>query len=279
MPNRATMKNLLRIELLKIINYPTFWAILLLHAMFYVIVVALGANLEINVQGVQLFRLFTGEYIWGTMAWIASWFNLLLAILVIVLVGNELLYNTFRRQLLDGLTRNQLILSKILVIAALSLFVVILVTISGFIVSSTFSDNWQGSFWHGFKFVLVLGVQAFAYMALAMLVVSIFRNMALSIVMFLLYFIMIEPFIRLFFSSNIDVFFPMKLISNLTPMPDFMGMLTSDLSNIQGVDPDSVSQLQSISEGLSLGTSVSVCIVYIAVFLVASRLLLKYREL
>lgn len=279
MPNIATMKNLLRIELLKIINYPTFWAILLLHAMFYFVVVALGANLNINVQGIQLFRFFSGEYIWGTIAWIASWFNLLLAILIIVLVGNELLYNTFRRQLLDGLTRNQLVFSKTIVVVLLSVFVILLVTISGIIVKATYSDAWQGSFFYGFKYVFVLGVQSFAYMSLAMLVILLFRNIALSIIVYLLYFILMEPFLRLFFESNIDVFFPMKLISNLTPMPDFMGMLTSDLSNIQGVDPSSVTQLQSIPEGLSLGVSVSVCVVYIVIFLVSSRLLLKFRDL
>ncbi|HNV51766.1 MAG TPA: hypothetical protein PKM28_02650 [Tenuifilaceae bacterium] len=95
----------------------------------------------------------------------------------------------------------------------------------------------------------------------------------------MLYFIMIEPIIRIFFPDNIDVFFPMKLISNLTPMPDFMGMLTEEFSNMQGVDPNSVQQLQSIPDGIPVSLSVPVCLVYIVVFIVSSRLILKYRDL
>jgi hypothetical protein len=273
------MKNVLRIEFIKTIHLPSFWAILLLHSFFFFAVVALGANFNINIQGVQVFRLFTSDFIWGTMAWIASWFNLLLAIMLIVLTGNELQYNTFRRQLLDGLNRNQLIVGKLVLIFVLSIYVVLLVTLTGLTVGLTSGESWVGGYFQGFKYVLVLWVQSFAYMALAMMLVMIFKNIAITIVTYLLYFIMIEPIIRVFFSSTVDVFFPMKLISNLTPAPNVMGMLSSQISNIQGIDPNSVQQLQSIPDGISIALSVPVCLAYIVVFVVVSRLILKYRDL
>ncbi len=272
------MKNLFRIELIKTIYYPTFWAILLLHSLFFVIIIALGANLDINIQGVQVFKLFAPNYIWGTTAWIASWFNLLLAIMIIVLTGNEIQYNTFRRQLLDGLNRNHLIIGKFALIAGLSLYVIFLVSVTGFIISLNSGEPSINGFFYGFKFVLILGVQSLAYMSLAMLTAIVFRNIALSIIVFLLYFIMIEPFIRIFFASNIDVYFPVKLISNLTPMPDFMGMISSELSAMQAVDPNSIAQLQSVPDGLSLGISVPLCLIYIVVFVSVSRILLKVRD-
>lgn len=163
------MKNLLKIEFTKTIYYPTFWAILLLHAFFFFAIIALGANLNINIQGVQIFKLFASTYIWGTTAWIASWFNLLLAIMLIVLVGNELQYNTFRRQILDGLNRNQIIIGKLILIASLSIYVILLVTLTGFTVGLTSGEPWQNGYFHGFRYVLVLGVQSLAYMSLAML--------------------------------------------------------------------------------------------------------------
>ncbi|MGE0079518.1 MAG: ABC transporter permease [Bacteroidales bacterium] len=276
------MKNLFKVEAIKAINYPTFWAILLLHALFYVLVVTLGANIDLNIQGINVFRLFSSNYMWGTMAWIASWFNLLLAILVIVLTGNELTYNTFRRQLLDGLNRDHLIVGKLITIASLSLYVVLLVAISGLIVglTNTEPEPVQVQFFHGFQYVLILGIQSLAYMALAVFIALLFRNMALSIVMYLLYFILIEPFIRLFFSSNIDSFFPIKIISNLTPTPDFLGMLGVNLADIQAMDPNSTYQIQhSATEGISLPISIAVCGGYIVLFLVASRLIVKYRDL
>lgn len=273
------MKNLLKIELIKTVYYPTFWAILLLHTFFFITIIALGANLSLDIQGVKIFKLFASNYIWGTTAWIASWFNLLLAIMLIVLTGNELQYNTFRRQILDGLTRNQIILGKLSLIVGLSIYVILLVILTGFTVGVTSGEPWLNGYFNGFQYVIVLGVQSLAYMTLAMLLVLIFRNIALSIITYLLYFIMIEPIIRVFFPSNIDVFFPMKLISNLTPMPDFMGMLTTEFSNMQSVDPNSVQQLQLVSDGVSITVSVPVCLAYIAIFIVASRLILKYRDL
>jgi len=273
------MKNLLKIELIKTAYYPTFWAILLLHTFFFFTVIALGANLNINIQGVQVFKLFASNYIWGTTAWIASWFNLLLAIMLIVLAGNELQYNTFRRQILDGLSRNQIILGKLVLVASLSVYVILLVTLTGFTVGLTSGEPWVNGYFHGFRYVLVLGVQSLAYMTLAMLLVLIFRNIALAIITYLLYFIMIEPIIRIFFPTHIDVFFPMKLISNLTPMPDFMGMLSEEFSSMQGVHPNSVQQIQSIPDGIPISLSVPVCLVYIVIFIFSSRLILKFRDL
>lgn len=270
------MNKLFKVEVIKTIGYPTFWAILLLHALFYVLVIALGAKLNLNIQGVEVFRLFSYDHIWGTMAWIASWFNLLLAILIIVLTGNELMYKTYRRQLLDGLTRGQLIFGKLMLIACLSVYVVLLVTISGFMLGSAVG-TWQDSYSVGFQYVFVLGLQSIAYMTFAMLTVFVFRNVGLSVVIYLLYFILVEPFIRLFFTSNVDKFFPIKIISNLTPMPDFMAMLAANFSG-QGMDTNSAYQIQSVPNGISMDISVPVCVVYIVMFVVVSGLLVKYRD-
>ncbi|MCB8963747.1 MAG: hypothetical protein H6536_01735 [Bacteroidales bacterium] len=273
------MKSVLKIEMLKTLGYPIFWAIILLHASFFVLVVLMGANLHINIQEVHIFRLFSSNYMWGTIAWIASWFNLLLAILIIVLTSNELTYNTFRKQILDGLNRNQLITGKLAVIGSLTAYVIIIVTITGFTVSLTSSEPWAGSYLNGYKYVMVLGIQSIAYMSLAFLAGLLFRNTALAIVAYLLYFIIAEPFIRLLIPSGVDSFFPVKIISNLTPAPDFLGILASDLSNVQGIDPNTTQQLQTAHDGMALSASLPVCAGYIILFVVLSGLLLKLRDL
>lgn len=273
------MKDLLKIELTKTVFYPTFWAILLLHTIFFFAIIILGSKLNINIHGVQIFRLFSANYIWGTIAWIASWFNLLLAILIIVLIGNELQYNTLRRQVLDGLTRNKILLAKVSLIFALSLYVVFIVILTGIAVGVTSGEPWQGNFLHGFKYVLILGIQSFAYMALAMLFVMVFRNIALTIVTFLLYFIMIEPIIRFFFPPEIDSLFPMSIISNLTPMPDFMGMLTEEFTKANAIQYSSNIELKSIPESTSFGISIPVCLFYIGLFIASSFFILKKRDL
>jgi hypothetical protein len=42
--------------------------------------------------------------------------------------------------------------------------------------------------------------------------------------MFLLYFIFIEPIIRRFFSPEVRQFFPVKIISHLTPPPEVLAI-------------------------------------------------------
>ena len=224
------MNKILKIEGIKTLNYKTFKTIIILHAILYLLVILIASSIKVHVQGLTIEKVFQFPHIWNTAAWFASWFNLLLGILAITLISNEFSFRTFRKQLIDGLSRNELLFGKVSVLIFLAAYTMLLVFITGLLFgliktpSSSLAD-----FVNGLSFLPILYVQALGYMLLAMLFAFIFRNTAFSIVAFILYFFPIEPIIRAFLPSVVKPFMPVKLISNLTPMPDFVGISLSEV--------------------------------------------------
>jgi ABC-2 type transport system permease protein len=272
------MKNIIKIELIKTWGYPGFRTIIILHAILFLFVVSIGANIQLSIQGLRIDKLFAFPNVWATFSWIGSWFNLLLGIIAIILVGNEHQFRTFRKQIIDGLSRNQILHGKMIVITILALYALVLVLLTGLLFGIIYSDNITiGSIFEKTPYVLVLFIQSFAYMMLGMLFAFIFKSNALSIVTFILFFFPVEPILRVFFPSIIDQFFPIKIISNLTPMPDFVGITTSDLIQINGSSPSSM-HLGMMSESLSVGTSTFVCLGYIALFYFLANQIIKHRN-
>ncbi|HPF92952.1 MAG TPA: hypothetical protein PLV65_03400, partial [Tenuifilaceae bacterium] len=120
------VKKLLAIEGRKTLFYPTFRTIIGLHALLFLIVALVASNINLNIEGIRIDKVFQFPHLWNTLAWIASWFNLLLGILAIMLTCNEFQFRTFRKQLIDGLTRNELIIAKLFVITSLAAYAMIL---------------------------------------------------------------------------------------------------------------------------------------------------------
>jgi len=273
------MQRILKLEFIKTIGYPAFRAIVVLHAILFLLVVLVGSQIDLGVNGIRVDRLFAFPHVWSTLAWVGSWFNLLLGILVITLVGNEHQFRTFRKQIIDGVSRPQLLVAKMAVIGTLSVYATLLVVISGLAFGILFTENLAGvSILSNVHLVLVLFVQAFAYMMMGMLAALLFKNNALSIMLFLLFYFIIEPILRVFFPSSIDQFFPVKIIANLTPMPDFVGITAGDLIQINGATPTNLYSMGILQEPLSVGYATLVCMGYILVFYIVCRLIVLRRN-
>ncbi len=274
------MKSIFKIEFIKTWNYPLFRVLIILHAILYLLVVAIGSQFEINIQGVNVSKLFSFPHIWDTFAWIGSWFNRLLGILVATLVSNEFQFKTLRKQIAEGVSRSDFIFGKLSVVFILSVYTFLLVTLSGLIIGFiNTSDPFHSGIFGKFSVVLVLFIQAFAYLMLGMLFALIFRSNAMSIVFFILFFVIIEPIIRAFFPSYIDMFFPVKIISNLTPVPDFVGIAAGDLIQINRGTPSDLYNMGILPEHLGLGPAVLVSIGYIFIFYLIGRLVLLKSDL
>src|SRR5690606_4184788 len=80
-----------------------------------------GSNISVNGQqlGSQMYDL---PDFWQTLTYMASFFNLLLGVLVIVLVSDEYTFRTLRQQVIDGLSRAELVLAKFYVVLGLGAF-------------------------------------------------------------------------------------------------------------------------------------------------------------
>lgn len=255
--------NLLRTELRKIFPYRTFWAITGMYVLLLLLIVYASSSVVINGQALGA-PTYQFPEIWSRLTYIASFFNLLLGILIIVLVTDEYNFRTIRQQVIDGLSRFELITAKfylILGIAACStLFLLGIGLFFGLMYSTDTSAN---AIFSQIDHLTYFFVQAVAYMTLAMLFAFLVRKSGLAIIAFIAYTKVIEPIIHYNLDDTLDQYFPMKVLSSLTPMPG----------------QEVLDQLTSQTLMLSPQWAALLTLAYVCLFMAVAYLILKYRDL
>ncbi len=127
------MIRLLTIEWKKLWPYRAFR--LLFGAFFLLLVLSLLIGRTLNTEGGeeinQLFRILDLPNIWNYYLFIATLLNIVLGIIVIFVITNEYSYKTIRQNLIDGLTREEIFISKVFLLLILSVLSTIVVFLSG----------------------------------------------------------------------------------------------------------------------------------------------------
>lgn len=274
------MKKLFNLEKIKALSYPAFKTLMIIHFLLFFLVILVVSRWHITVPGFSIKGLYQFPNIWTFFPWVASWFNIFLTIVLITLVGNEFSFRTFRQNVIDGLSRNDLISGKLILIFTVAIYTFLMVLIAVLIFGLINSSELSASIiFKNAHLLLVYFIQAIGYMTLGLLFAMIFRNTALSIILFLLYF-PVEGIIRLFFKQEARRFFPLKIISNLTPRPEVLTM-TSEKSytNASGTSSLDFTEMGIFPEDLPLGITVIVALGYIGFFVALSMLLINKRNL
>ncbi len=255
--------NLLRIEFRKIFPYRTFWVILGIYALLMVLIVYASSNITINGQSLGR-ATYQFPAIWQRLTFIASYFNLLLGILMIVLVTDEYSFRTIRQQVIDGLSRLELVLAKFYVVLAIATFSTVFLLALGLYFGLLYSATTGFEAIMGqIDFLSYYFVQSVAYMVLALFFAILIRKSGLAIIAFIAYAKIIEPLLHFSLDDKIDKYLPMKVLSSLTPMPG----------------QELLDQLTSPTDMLTPQWAVLPALLYIGLLLLFSYLLLKVRDL
>mgnify|MGYP001219558786 CR=1 FL=1 len=249
------MLNLLKIEFKKIMPYTTFWVIFgLVFALIPVVFYGIG---QIELQGAPIDMKNTYRFpnVWNNLTYLASWFNLLIGMMVVILVCNEFSFKTFRQHVIDGQSKSDFVISKILLMVCLALFSTLYIFLIGFLFGISTSVG-NVSFTENIHFVGIYFIQALGYMSVGLIIATLIRSTALSIIIFLLS-ILIESIIQVFVPGNIEKYFPMEIIANLTPNPLMANMMPDPSQLPPGA------QMPPMFETIPLATTVSVACIYI----------------
>jgi hypothetical protein len=268
------MPRLIQIENIKTFSSNTFRVIISLHLLFFILVLLSVSRIELSLGQFAVSRLFQFPYLWEFFPWVASWFNLLLAVLIIVLTCNEFRFNTFRQQVMNGMHEGHLTLGKVYIILLIALYALLLVVVSG-LVSGGMSNSSDSSWIDlaGFQDVGMYFLQTIAYMAMAFLFAVLFKTNGLSIVIFILYLFPGEVIIRNLIFPSLENYFPAKLISGLTPFPElFAEQLTTVPGGNFQMGPAATAELGSAE-------SAAIALLYTVVFVAISYVILKRRSL
>ena len=269
------MRKLVYIENIKTFSSNTFRVILSLHFLFYILVVLAVSRIELSMGEFYIKGLYQFPNVWEFSAWVASWFNILLGILVIVLVCNEFRFYTFRQQVMNGLNEWHLLLGKIYMIIVVAVYAFLLVIISSLVSGNISGNESMGlSQFSGIEVVLVYFLQTLAYMSMAMLFAILFKNNGLAIVIFILYLFPGEVILRNLVFRNIQEYFPAKLISGLTPLPSMFRDQAASFKSI-GMNVDTLKDAES---ALITTQEIGFALAYIAIFLSISYWVLRRKS-
>jgi len=274
------MKSIILNEYTKIWSYMAFRVIILLHFILFFLVVLVTSRLDITIPGFSTDYLYQFPNIWEFFPWVASWFNLLLAILIIVMTGNEYTFRTFRQHVIDGLSRSDLLTGKGFLIIAIAVYSMLMVLLFSLLFGFIFTRDLTAALFVKKTYILlVYFVQAVAYMSTGFLLAILFRNTALAIVLFILLRLIIEPVIRLFFPPGARLYFPMKAISNLTPMPEFLSISSGNQADPGNADTLNLREMGILAEDLPVYLNLILALGYTSLFIGLAWLLLRRRNL
>ena len=274
------MKTLLRIEWIKTWNYNVFRLLGIIYVISFLVSVFILPYIEVKTQLtdqadiLDIRSFYTFPIIWSSYAYLASKANLFLAIMIIFLAGNEYSYRTFRQQVIDGQSRERLLLGKLLMIGMIALANTIMLLVLGSVFGLIYSSGYEVA--DIFSEIYVLGiyfVQAVCYMVMALFLVIWLRNKTLTIVVFFAYSIIVEPLLRLILNSKvlsgIGLYMPVRVTTKLTPIPS-NGLVEFIKAN---------GELNGFGGSLPLWLNLVLALAYASVFYLIARQILRRRDL
>ncbi|MFK7787667.1 MAG: ABC transporter permease [Crocinitomicaceae bacterium] len=260
------MKNLIAIEWMKLRRLVTMKVILIIYAITIPI-------LYYCVSFIKFGPFSTPDWVYQFpdcytyVAYIASYFNLLIGVIIMVFTSNEIKYKTQRQNVIDGLSKRDMIFAKFALVLIFSIIVTLYVALVGMIFGLIYSDDLSQIF-SGLEQIGVYFISVLGYFSFAFFFASLVRMQALAIILYI-FSTLIEGLIGLAIPKGISQFFPLTTFANLVPDP--FRKLFAPLMENQPPIPD-----QFI---LGQGWSIVFAFFYIFCFVFISYWVIKKRDI
>jgi ABC-type transport system involved in multi-copper enzyme maturation permease subunit len=226
------MLHLLKIDLKKLTSYRTFWVVCGLYFLTLGFGAASGMEFlkwlastfedfdqELNINRIPLYHF---PDVWMNLIWFSGWLKIVLAIMVVISITNEFTYRTLRQNVIDGLSRTEFLMSKILTNVLLSLMSVVMIFVIGLVTGLIYSPTVEiHRVLTDLEFFPAYFLEIFFFLSYALMLGILIQRSGLTIILLLL-----SQMIETIITANIDEyvpwlipFFPMKSIWHLIEWP------------------------------------------------------------
>lgn len=222
---------LFKIEFLKVKSDLTLLGFGLAYTLMIPVVLFLIGKFRLGTDWIELNTsiIFEFPYNWEIIPYIASWFNLILAIGIISYVSSEHSNKMVRKTFIDGLTRKELYLGKLITVISLSLlctiYLFVLITAFGII----YYDSYSSEAILNFKPLLLYFFQTLCYFSIAMLFATWIKNATTTILIFIGYYFL-EFLLSIPINKSYEVFLPFDAFSEIVPTPNYQEFIQQDNS-------------------------------------------------
>ena len=280
------MKRLLSIELQKI------WLskssrILTISYFFLLSFIALIASIKFNIGSFQLHiaeqGIFNFPYIWHFNTYIAAILKFFLAIVIVSMMSNEYSYGTLKQNLIDGMSKQEFILSKFLTVVVFAFASTVFVFIMSLILGYSFSSYTEFSIvFTDLEYLLTYFIKLIGFFSFCLFLGILVKKSAFAIG-FLFVWNILESILKGILSfkvfpegsksaENIMQFLPLESMSNLIVEP------FSRLSVVKNIQ----TAIGGAGNGKDYSvhfTAILIVLAWTVIFMLMSYKLLKKRDL
>ncbi|HEX6332793.1 MAG TPA: ABC transporter permease [Flavisolibacter sp.] len=245
------MATLLTTEWLKMRKYRAFWWMTGIIALSYPGINYLFHKLyrdlagKTDRTGAMIRRLgnpYTFPEVWHTVAFFSSWFIFIPSIIIIMFITNEYTYKTHRQNIIDGWSRRQFLLSKLIDLLVITLLVSLMYIIVSLVIGYVNTgDGVKVNVWEGSEYIFYFALQTFSQLSIAFLIAFLARKAFIALGIFLFYFIILEPVIvgvAKAKANDIGRFMPLEISDRIVPLPAFLGVMDEKAYRQQMVSID-----------------------------------------
>lgn len=235
------MKNLIKTEWFKIKKYRAFWWIFGVTALSYPGMSYIFKNFYTHLgdrkgQGAKAIKFLLGDpfsfpEVWHTLAFSSSLLIFVPAVVVIMFITNEYTYKTNRQNIIDGWSRNQFMMSKLINVLILTLIIALLYSVTCFIIGITNDAGSTNDKWSLIYYAGLFALQTFSQLSIAFLIGLLVRKAFISLGIFLFYFLILENImvgLSNRYLNDIGEFLPFEISDRLIPPPAFWGRIDTD---------------------------------------------------
>jgi ABC-2 type transport system permease protein len=166
------------------------------------------------------FGIYQFPDVWQWVCYVGSFFFIFPVILIIISMCNEYEYRTLRQNVIDGLSRSEFMISKLISIFLFSILSVIFIFILVLGLGYTYSDQTDASIvWP--QSVLVAGyfIEMLVYLTLALLLAILLRRPAMTIAIFVIYTYVADPIINYKLPEQFKFLAPMSTARGIIEAP------------------------------------------------------------
>lgn len=272
------IRKLLHISQIKLLNYNPFRITLGLYFLAFALGILIYPAIDKEIPVISLSDVFRFPDVWLFLAWITEPYNVMLALIVVMITTKEFSDHTFKTQIIFGLSRTDLLLQKLFSVLVLSLFATLLVGLTSMALGLIYS--YKLTLRIALENTWILGryfLSAFAYMSIGLLVALLVKNTALSILSFIALRTFVDPVLWLILREHeVKWYLPMRTITRLTPVPDLIEIFQRKMNSEEPLDE---AALEILPKGLHPALNLVMVLLYTSLALYFSYRLLQRRKL
>ncbi|WP_130735016.1 ABC transporter permease [Flavobacterium sp. J27] len=279
------MKRLLSIEFQKLLKNKAS-KFLILTYFILLSFIALIASIKFEFGNFKLHiaeqGIFNFPYIWHFNTYIAGYFKLFLAIVIVSMMANEYTYGTLKQNLIDGMSKKEFILSKFLTVITFAVASTLFIFLLSLILGYSFSSYTEFSIvFSDLEYLIAFLFKLIGFFSFCLFLGILVKRSAFALGFLLIWFIgefIISGLMRWQFFPNtsiyekINQFFPLESMSNLIKQP------FSRLSAIKNIETTITGEEVVREYGVHF-TEIAIVCVWIVIFIYSSYYILKKRDL